>query len=377
MKKTTWYFYDKWFKEFLRTNAQQKKITVAILSDLRRGVKLFGRLIQSEYIYYSAVHWILLRGIDDIQAERQAYENISPPVRLFIRTSSALSALTDGEIDLIVAKTNLEGTSVTLMSYADVNVDYDTFYARANDTRTKSVFQVFACSAAGVYLTVTCMAACALALAFLGGIHSLRKFIVNFAREALFLLAVLLATSSPESQFQRHRRIRQLLYLLWYLCILSMSAYIRSEMTAMVTVTGPADHLDTLEELESALDRRTVAPCVLKGSSTQSILESTAENTPNTLMRKLAAAYRSQKRKGLVAETPLECLLRAGRRDRVCYSPLQPRCIVEDVARGVRAFPEPFTMVLEGFPVRHGCSFLPALRKFFFAVREASPEQQD
>ncbi|KAL1478142.1 hypothetical protein MTO96_035191 [Rhipicephalus appendiculatus] len=286
--------------------------------------------------------------------------------------SSAVSAVTAGEIDFIVSKMNLEGNAITLMSYADVNVVYDTFYARANDTRTKSLFEVFACSTTGVCLTLACMAACAIVLASLSGIHSLRKFAVNFASEAMLLLAALLATSSPEPHFRKHRKIRRLLYSVWYLCILSLSVYIRSALTALVTVTGPADHLDTLEELESALDRRAVAPCVLKGSSTQSILASATDDSPSTLMRKLAAAYRSQKRRGVVTETPLECLLRAGRRDRVCYSPLQPRCIAEEVARGVRPFPEPFTMVLEGFPVRPGYSFLPALRKFFFAVREAS-----
>ncbi|KAL1468438.1 hypothetical protein MTO96_025416 [Rhipicephalus appendiculatus] len=246
---------------------------------------------------------------------------------------------------------NLERDFVTLMPYADVDVAYSTFCARANDTRVISVFDVLSYSTVGVSLTVTCMVVCAVVLPSLSGIQRFRNLAVNFAREAMFLLAGLLATSLPESQNQAHRRIRRLLYFFWFVSILSLSVYIRSEITALVTATGPADHLDTLEELESALDRRTVAPCVVGGTTTMGILERYPEKCSGSLLRKLDAAYWRGSGDPPVVQMPVQCLFRAGRADRVCFLPLQHHCITENVARGVRQFQEPFTMVLEGFPV--------------------------
>ncbi|KAL1480285.1 hypothetical protein MTO96_051160, partial [Rhipicephalus appendiculatus] len=301
-----------------------------------------------------------------------AHKNLSLPYRRFYDYSSAFSALFEGNIDLVVMKTNLEREFISLMSYADVDVAYNTFYARANDTRVISVFDVFSYSTVGVTLTATCMVVCATVLASLSGIQPLRNLALNFVHEAMFLLAALLATSLPEVEHQSHARIRRLLYFFWFLSILSLSVYIRSEITASVTVTGPADHLDTLEELESALDRRAVEPCVVEGTSTKAILERPTKNRSSSLLGKLNAAYRRASGESPVVLTPVECIFRAGRPDRVCYLPLQPRCVVEHVARGIRPFQEPFAMVLDGFPVRHGYSLLPALRNFLFAVREGS-----
>ncbi|KAL1479650.1 hypothetical protein MTO96_051685 [Rhipicephalus appendiculatus] len=135
----------------------------------------------------------------------------------------------------------------------------------------------------------------------------------------MFLLAALLATALPESQNQAHGRIRRLLYFIWFLSILSLSVYIRGEITALVTVTGPADHLDTLDELESALDRRTVAPCVVEGTSTKGILARSNQKSSSSLLRKLNAAYWRESGDSPVVQTPIECLFRAGRADRVCF----------------------------------------------------------
>ncbi|KAL1479648.1 hypothetical protein MTO96_051683 [Rhipicephalus appendiculatus] len=300
-----------------------------------------------------------------------ARKNLSLPHRWFYGYEPAFSALFERKIDIVVMKTNLEREFNVLMSYADVDIAYNTFYARANDTRVVSVFDVLSYSTVGVILTVASMVVCAIVLASLSGITQFRNLAANFACEAMFLLAGLLATSLPESQNQAHGRIRRLLYFFWFISIMSLSVYIRSEITASVTVTGPADHLDTLEELESALDRRTVKPCVVGGTSTKAILERPIQRSSSSLLRKLNAAYWRESGDSPVVQTPVECLLRAGRADRVCFLPLQHHCIVENAARGVRQFQEPFTMVLDGFPIRHGYSLSPALRKFFFAVREA------
>ncbi|KAL1479651.1 hypothetical protein MTO96_051686 [Rhipicephalus appendiculatus] len=472
IKKTTWLFYDRKFRSFLTRNAKHRKMTVAIVTELHNRLELLQALILSDDVYYSGVHWILVRDISEMKQEIYKYHKMFPAIMLsvlgisgnavtnaliysssrrrrvfvgaqelpkmissselpwrkkqqrfsgnvlrlgcvylsryenrntftlnpsFCHTSlntlflrllahknlsltyrrfygyeRTLSALFERKIDLVVMKTNLESVFNTLLSYADVDIAYNTFYARANDTRVISVFGVLSYSTVGVSLTVTCMVVCAVVLASLSGNQRFRNLAVNFAREAMFLLAALLATSLPESQSQTNGRIRRLLYFIWFMSILSLSVYIRGEITALVTVTGPADHLDTLEELESALDRRTVSPCVVEGTSTKGILAHSNQKSSSSLLRKLNAAYWRESGDSPVVQTPLECLFRAGRADHVCFLPHQHECLVEHVARGVRQFEEPFTMVLDGFPVRHGYSLLPALRKFFFAVREAA-----
>ncbi|KAL1478320.1 hypothetical protein MTO96_035104 [Rhipicephalus appendiculatus] len=96
---------------------------------------------------------------------------------------AAVSALINGKIDVIVMKTNLEHDAITLMSYGDVDVAYNTFYARANDTRTVSVFDVLSYSTVGVSLTVISILVCALVLAALNGTRSFATLALSFTHE--------------------------------------------------------------------------------------------------------------------------------------------------------------------------------------------------
>ncbi|KAL3249803.1 hypothetical protein MRX96_055987 [Rhipicephalus microplus] len=153
--------------------------------------------------------------------------------------------------------------------------------------------------------------------------------------------------------------------------ILSLSVYIRSQMTALVTATKPVDHMDTLEELERALDAGHVAPVVVAGSSKWDILEKASDH-PYSLLRKLHSAYKSLSGKQLLVQTMNDCIRLAGRPDRVCYSAVQPRCMVKKTVAGVQPFQEPMTMMLNGIPLRHGFSYLPALRRLLLVIREGS-----
>ncbi|KAL1445441.1 hypothetical protein MTO96_045029 [Rhipicephalus appendiculatus] len=108
----------------------------------------------------------------------------------------------------------------------------------------------------------------------------------------MFLLAALLATALPESQNQAHGKIRRLLYFIWFVSICHCLFTFAVNYCALVTVTGPADHLDTLEELESALDRRTVSPCVVEGTSTKRFLAHSNQKSFELFTEeKLNAAY--------------------------------------------------------------------------------------
>ncbi|KAL1469013.1 hypothetical protein MTO96_041098 [Rhipicephalus appendiculatus] len=64
-----------------------------------------------------------------------------------------------------------------------------------------------------------------------------------------------------------------------------LSQYFRCELTSLVTVGRPASSLDTLEELEAALDAGAAAPCVPTESATLKSLTHTDQ--PTTLGKKL------------------------------------------------------------------------------------------
>ncbi|KAL1472026.1 hypothetical protein MTO96_039590, partial [Rhipicephalus appendiculatus] len=70
--------------------------------------------------------------------------------------------------------------------------------------------------------------------------------------------------------------------------MLPLSQYFQSELTSLVTVGRPANNLDTLQELEAALDAGVAAPCVPKQTASwDGIMNS---NHPTTLGKKLRAS---------------------------------------------------------------------------------------
>ncbi|KAL3195125.1 hypothetical protein MRX96_045745 [Rhipicephalus microplus] len=142
-------------------------------------------------------------------------------------------------------------------------------------------------------------------------------------------------------------------------------------MTALVTVTKPADHMDTLKELEDVIDAGRVAAVVAQNTWTYANLKAGADHS-YSLMRKLGAVYKEHPGGQLVVPTSADCILTAGRRDRVWYSHVLPRCALQEFSPGIRPFQEPITMMLDGIPVRHGFSYLPALQKLFMAACEGS-----
>ncbi|KAL1472814.1 hypothetical protein MTO96_022719, partial [Rhipicephalus appendiculatus] len=190
----------------------------------------------------------------------------------------ATSLVIGGKADILLSRTSLDDTMVVLFSFADTDLHYDTFYALANDTRSISVFTVLSDSVWGVAWTLLSMLACALILASLNSADTFKVFLQCAARETLFLLASLLATSTPEPWHRRRAWTRRAVYACWTVTILSLSVYIRSQMTALVTATKPADHLDTLEELEDAVDARHVTPVVVLNTWTYANLKEGARS---------------------------------------------------------------------------------------------------
>ncbi|KAL1445771.1 hypothetical protein MTO96_044835 [Rhipicephalus appendiculatus] len=82
---------------------------------------------------------------------------------------------------------------------------------------------------------------------------------------AFFLLSAVLATSSEEPKISGRTGIAgKALLGLWLATLRPLSVYFRTQLTAIVTLRRPAYRIDTVQKLENALDRRRVAPCVVK-----------------------------------------------------------------------------------------------------------------
>ncbi|KAL3218596.1 hypothetical protein MRX96_005905 [Rhipicephalus microplus] len=299
------------------------------------------------------------------------HKNVSLVYTHHVSVKSATTFLVGGKADIFPSRTHLGDEIVDAFSFADTDIHYDTFYALANDTTSVSMFTVLSHSTWGLALTLLSMLTCTLFSASLNSAGIPKAFLQSVARESLFLMASILATSTPEPWHRQHPWTRRLIYVSWMAAILSLSVYIRSQMTALVTATKPANHLDTLDELEDAVDAGRVAPVVAESTWNHANLKGGADH-PYSLLRKLSAVYKQHQGEQLVVPTPTHCILAAGRRDRVCYLYVLPRCTVQKFAAGIQPFEQPMTTVPYGIPVRHGFAYLPALRKLFFAVREGS-----
>ncbi|KAL3218595.1 hypothetical protein MRX96_005904 [Rhipicephalus microplus] len=87
--------------------------------------------------------------------------------------------LPGGKVDILPSRTNLDDKIVDIFSFADTDLHHDTFYARANDTRSVSVFAVLSHSTWGLTLTLLSMLTCTLVLTLLNCTDTFRTFLAE------------------------------------------------------------------------------------------------------------------------------------------------------------------------------------------------------
>ncbi|KAL3198205.1 hypothetical protein MRX96_044501 [Rhipicephalus microplus] len=124
------------------------------------------------------------------------------------------------------------------------------------------------------------------------------------------------------------------------------ATYLRSELTSIVTLRRPAESIDTLEELEDALDRGEMAPCATVDSAThQQLIIDAQFITQAPLLRKLRAAYQGHGPEKLKTFRFPDCLACALRHDRVCYAMLEEPCDLRERFPDVREFRQNFKIL--------------------------------
>ncbi|KAH6936159.1 hypothetical protein HPB50_014274 [Hyalomma asiaticum] len=140
---------------------------------------------------------------------------------------------------------------------------------------------------------------------------------------SIFLLASLYSTSYSSPRIGRWIGLGAFICGLWMMDMLPFSNYFRSELTTRVTLRSFPDHMDTMVELERALDERRVVPCVEKDPFLHQLLTIDLPNV--NLHKKLRSAFGNSKdREGLVQTTYIQCLKCALTKGRFCYSPSLP-----------------------------------------------------
>ncbi|KAK8766148.1 hypothetical protein V5799_007073 [Amblyomma americanum] len=277
-----------------------------------------------------------------------------------------------GSVDVFLLNMAFTGEPDCSVLFANAEVLSETFYAMANGTRVISFLEILSCSLPGVALTVSSFIVCVVLLAYANsGLLTLRIFLGHVAAEATFLLATLFAQSSPLPQHRRRRNTRRVLYLLLLLGIFPLSVYIRGQLTSWITVTRPADHLDTLDELERALDAGAVAACTARDTP-QAAAMVLPDAASSSIMAKLREAFRRHGGSSLVMPTASSCLRCTRRSDRVCFTPVQPACVVNEESPAARPFREHLGTALTGVPLRHGLPLQPALRNLLLRATEGA-----
>ncbi|KAH9365087.1 hypothetical protein HPB48_010610 [Haemaphysalis longicornis] len=299
------------------------------------------------------------------------FKNVSVVLKHASSFFVAWNHLSRGEVDMLLHNFALSGVPHCSLEFINADVLPETFYARANGTRVITFLEVLSASNLAVTLTVSTLTLCSIILALMNCGCVLRKFPDLALREAMFLISTLLSQSSPFPPDFQHASHRRGLYIFLLLSTFPLSVFIRGQLTSSITVTRPADPLDTMAELETALDANSVAICVKRGTSQFNYML-TASNSPSSLGRKLYVASQRPDRQFLVTPTTSDCIVCTHKTDRVCFTIMQPECMINEVSPHAKPFSENFGMVLVGLPARNGLPMKPALRRLFLRASETS-----
>ncbi|KAL1446897.1 hypothetical protein MTO96_044454 [Rhipicephalus appendiculatus] len=151
--------------------------------------------------------------------------------------------------------------------------------------------------------------------------------------------------------------------------MLPLSQYFQSELTSLVTVGRPANNLDTLQELEAALDAGVAAPCVSKEAASWDGIVNI--DHPTTLGKKLRASLLKNRHKLVTDSGSHSCFECARRSGSVCYSHRMHSSLLKIFPGSFIAFEENFMTRVYTMPLRKSFPFRDAYRAFLQRVRES------
>ncbi|KAH7935960.1 hypothetical protein HPB52_015591 [Rhipicephalus sanguineus] len=235
---------------------------------------------------------------------------------------------------------------VFISEFPHIFLGHETFFSRKSASRTVTLSEVSWESRRIMAATLTLIGLVALTQALIT--EGVRPSVQGAADTVSLLLAAVLATSTtePARGIRRGRFLRRALFGIWFVFIFPLSAYLRSELTSILTLKRPLERIDTLEELEDALDGGAVAPCVLANTVPHyQLTVNESDVADGSLMRKLRAAFKLHGPEKLSARKYSHCLACALRNDRVCYGLFEMEDVrgwlFEGVSRRLSSGPNP------------------------------------
>ncbi|KAH9367963.1 hypothetical protein HPB48_017460 [Haemaphysalis longicornis] len=266
--------------------------------------------------------------------------------------------------DVLMSNMGLNTKTVAAFTYSDVNFSYDTFYVRRKKGRIMHVSDIVAkCS--WVLAAVTIVLVSNIGVLLLSGSKMSLKEVITLLT---FLWASLLGTPMPIPRYESRRRGLNVSHVFWILGAMPLSIWFCGELTSSLAMNIPPDSLDTLEELEAALDKGSVAPCVAEEAATSRVLTDEAEHD-NPLAGKLRAAFRMRK-EALLVKDQKSCLLCATKTDRVCFSSRISPQKVAMVSPDLMEFRERYMLRLAIMAVRKRFPLRDAFRDFLLRLQE-------
>ncbi|KAL1486814.1 hypothetical protein MTO96_031202 [Rhipicephalus appendiculatus] len=212
----------------------------------------------------------------------------------------------DGGVDIFVYLVRAEDRGARFMLYPHpIKYTRETFYVQRDKNPVKtSVFQLIGGSPLGFIFLVAISLIVWIVLIFFDYFDYGRLHGDSLMDSGMFLVATFLANSAPVDtgisrrgvSFSRIGRVATL--TAWLIGILPLSAYFRSELTSRLTIGQPPDHVDTIDELIVALDRRKIQPCILRDGCLHAVVEDGDFDGAQSLERKLKQAFQRNRKRG-------------------------------------------------------------------------------
>ncbi|KAH6928333.1 hypothetical protein HPB50_014409 [Hyalomma asiaticum] len=215
---------------------------------------------------------------------------------------TAVDGLVEGYVDilLILHKASLKG--LKLFDYPGF-LEYrnEAFYTKRMPHSEESSFAVLVHSRDLFVNLSLVMLAAVIVMSAQRYIELGRDIVASLSDSAMFLISSFLATYSPCSTGSRRRSAfrtvcsRNVITIIWLFGMLPLSNYMRGELISRMAVLLPPNHLDTLDELEQALDQGKLTPCLFNGESFP--LPTGSIRSASTLQQKLTLSIqRNQNR---------------------------------------------------------------------------------
>ncbi|KAL1419515.1 hypothetical protein MTO96_025259 [Rhipicephalus appendiculatus] len=191
------------------------------------------------------------------------------------------------------------------------------FYSKKETEEIISIYGILKKSRFAFASLVGALATSLLTLVIMDALEFKYSFLDHAYDTAMLLLAPVLATSATTPVWRLWRCSRRLVVYFWFLCIFPLSTYMRSRLISTMSVRVEPNSMDTAEELEAALDRRSLFPCLVAGSSDH--YEYNVNASSNSLARKISLAFHANREsKKLVTPLHYDCLKCALRLHHVC-----------------------------------------------------------